>query len=77
MAGMIPCGRRHVDKKLREGHNVGLIIGGVEEVLEGTFVDKDVLFLMRRKGFVKVCHPSHMEEQPMWFDDNCFGRRAD
>ena len=39
---------------LGDGNSVCIVVGGIDEVLLGTFDDKDVLFLQNRKGFVKV-----------------------
>ena len=39
---------------MQRGDSVGLIVGGIEEVLEGTSDDHDTLYLRNRKGFVKV-----------------------
>eukprot|EP00286_Rhodomonas_abbreviata_P020764 CAMPEP_0181293086 /NCGR_PEP_ID=MMETSP1101-20121128/2872_1 /TAXON_ID=46948 /ORGANISM="Rhodomonas abbreviata, Strain Caron Lab Isolate" /LENGTH=367 /DNA_ID=CAMNT_0023397639 /DNA_START=20 /DNA_END=1123 /DNA_ORIENTATION=+ len=54
LTGMTPCNRKEVDRRLKAKQHVGLIIGGIEEVLEGTFDTKDVLFLKNRKGFAKI-----------------------
>lgn len=37
LTGTISCNRKALDRTLGRGDNVGLIIGGIEEVLEGTF----------------------------------------
>jgi len=37
LTGTIPCNRKAIDRTLQRGDNLGLIVGGVEEVLEGTF----------------------------------------
>ena len=50
LCGNIPCTRTSLVSKLRRGDSVALIVGGIEEVLEGTFDDRDVLFLRRRKA---------------------------
>jgi hypothetical protein len=39
---------------LNAGNSIAIIVGGIEEVLLGTYDDKDVLYLNKRKGFVKV-----------------------
>ena len=36
LTGMIGASRKKVDATLRRGNHVGLIIGGIEEVLEGS-----------------------------------------
>lgn len=73
LTGMMSCGRKHVDMQLKRGNNVGLIVGGVEEVLEGTFDDKDVLWLSRRKGFAKVhILMTSPEDAPKYSLSPCF-----
>mmetsp|Transcript_13318 Transcript_13318/g.30833 ORF Transcript_13318/g.30833 Transcript_13318/m.30833 type:complete len:385 (+) Transcript_13318:105-1259(+) len=69
LSGLIPCDRRSIDKQLCRGNHVGLIIGGIEEVLEGTFDDRDVLFLRGRKGFCKVAMDQGAGLVPVY----CFG----
>eukprot|EP00961_Rhodomonas_salina_P001549 21424-Rhodomonas_salina.3 len=59
LTGMTPCNRREIDRRLKASQHLGLIVGGIEEVLEGTFDDKDVLWLKKRKGFAKVPFPFH------------------
>ena len=54
LTGTIGSSRKAIDRTLKRGDSVGLIVGGIEEVLEGTFDHKDVLYLKKRKGFVKV-----------------------
>jgi len=69
--GMIPCNRKSVEKKLARGDSLGLIVGGIEEVLEGTHEEKDVLYLKNRKGFVKVAMQNNVGLVPVYaFGEN-------
>ena len=56
---------------VQRGDSVGLIVGGIEEILEGTFNDKDVLYLKNRKGFVKVAMDQNAGLVPVYaFGEN-------
>ncbi len=68
----VGCHKKSVTRKLKQGDSVGLIIGGIEEVLEGTFDDKDVLYLKNRKGFIKIAMDHGSGVVPCF----CFGENS-
>jgi len=72
MCGTIPCSKRSLESKLSRGDSVALVVGGIEEILEGTFDDKDVLFLVERKGFCKLALDQGASLVPMF----CFGENS-
>lgn len=72
LCGNIPCNKKSVVSKLSRGDSVALIIGGIDEVLEGTFDDKDVLFLLNRKGFCKLAIEQGAALVPVF----CFGENS-
>jgi len=69
LIGLISCNKGTVRKVLSRGDSAGIIVGGIEEVLEGTFDDKDVLFLKERKGFCKLAMEGGSGVVPCY----CFG----
>jgi hypothetical protein len=72
LCGSIPCSKSSLETKLRQGNSVALIIGGIDEVLEGTFDDQDVLYLLRRKGFCKLAIDNDAGLVPIF----CFGENS-
>ena len=72
LCGNIPCNKASVVSKLRRGDSVALIVGGIDEVLEGTFDDKDVLYLLNRKGFCKLAIDHDAGLVPVF----CFGENS-
>ena len=72
LCGNIPCNKSSVASKLARGDSVALIIGGIDEVLEGTFDDRDVLFLLNRKGFCKLAIEQGAGLVPAF----CFGENS-
>lgn len=72
LIGLIGCHKKSVTRKLKQGDSVGLIVGGIEEVLEGTFDDKDVLYLKNRKGFIKIAMDHGSGVVPCF----CFGENS-
>ena len=72
LIGLIECNKRSVCRKLKHGDSVGLIVGGIDEVLEGTFDDRDVLFLKNRKGFCKIAMDNGSGVVPCY----CYGENS-
>ena len=72
LCGNIPCNKSSVVSKLQRGDSVALIIGGIDEVLEGTFDDQDVLYLLNRKGFCKLAIEQGAGLVPVF----CFGENS-
>eukprot|EP00288_Rhodomonas_lens_P010518 CAMPEP_0177746412 /NCGR_PEP_ID=MMETSP0484_2-20121128/30847_1 /TAXON_ID=354590 /ORGANISM="Rhodomonas lens, Strain RHODO" /LENGTH=164 /DNA_ID=CAMNT_0019261143 /DNA_START=230 /DNA_END=721 /DNA_ORIENTATION=- len=70
--GSIPVNKQSIVSKLRKGDSVVIAIGGIDEVLVGTYDDKDVLFLNSRKGFCKVAIDTGAGLVPVF----CFGENA-
>lgn len=72
LCGLVECNKHKITAILSKGNSVGLIVGGIEEVLEGTFEDKDVLFLKNRKGFIKIAADYDSGVVPIFcFGENC------
>lgn len=52
--GLMPASRGDIQRKLQQGNHVGILVGGVKEVLLGTYDNVDILYLQKRKGFIKI-----------------------
>ncbi|KAL3701049.1 hypothetical protein R1sor_019071 [Riccia sorocarpa] len=54
LAGTVDATRSTIVSKLRQGNHIGILIGGVKEVLMGTEEHVDRIYLKKRKGFIKI-----------------------
>ncbi|GBG86685.1 hypothetical protein CBR_g41748 [Chara braunii] len=69
--GVIPVSKSSVVRKLRGGHDVIIVVGGIKEVSLGTSDHEDVLFLVRRKGFIKLAIEENVGVVPVYcFNEN-------
>jgi hypothetical protein len=69
LMGAVSVGRASVNRVLDSGNSIMIVPGGIDEVLEGTFDDKEVLYLAKRKGFCRVA----MEHGSGLIPCFCFG----
>jgi hypothetical protein len=54
LLGAVSVSRASVNRVLGRGDSIMIVPGGIEEVLEGTYDDREVLYLAARKGFCRV-----------------------
>ena len=54
LLGAVSVSRASVNRVLDSGNSIMIVPGGIEEVLEGTYDDREVLYLAARKGFCRV-----------------------
>mmetsp|Transcript_12914 Transcript_12914/g.32538 ORF Transcript_12914/g.32538 Transcript_12914/m.32538 type:complete len:339 (+) Transcript_12914:201-1217(+) len=69
LIGLIPVNKHAVKKCLGDGNSIAIVVGGIEEVLLGTYEDKDVLYLSKRLGFAKIAMDKGAGLVPIY----CFG----
>ena len=67
--GLVSAGKQELTSILRRGNHVALLVGGVPEVCLGTYDHKDVLYLRKRKGFLKMAMENGSGVVPVY----CFG----
>ena len=67
--GLVSAGRRELTSILSRGDHVALLVGGVPEVCLGTFDHKDVLYLRKRQGFLRLAMETGGGVVPVY----CFG----
>ncbi len=72
LMGCVSVGRASVNHVLDSGNSIMIVPGGIEEVLEGTFDDKEVLYLAKRKGFCRVAMEHGSGVVPCF----CFGESS-
>jgi hypothetical protein len=72
LLGAVSVGRASVNRVLDSGNSIMIVPGGIDEILEGTFDDKEVLFLAKRKGFCRVAMQHNSGVVPCF----CFGESA-
>ncbi|GBG86362.1 hypothetical protein CBR_g41357 [Chara braunii] len=69
--GVIPVSKSSVVRKLRAGNDVIIVVGGIKEVSLGTSDHEDVLYLVRRKGFIKLAIEENVGVVPVYcFNEN-------
>lgn len=68
MIGAMPASRANIVRRLRQGNHVAIVVGGVKEVCVGTEDNVDTLYLLKRKGFIKIA----MEEKAGIIPIYCF-----
>eukprot|EP00850_Spirogloea_muscicola_P000686 SM000002S05766 [mRNA] locus=s2:2062972:2065236:- [translate_table: standard] len=69
--GIVPADRKSIARKLRGGDHVAIMVGGVKEVCLGTSEDTDSLYLLRRKGFIKIAMQENAGVIPIYhFNEN-------
>eukprot|EP00897_Mesotaenium_endlicherianum_P005246 jgi/Mesen1/474/ME000101S10705 len=69
--GVMPASKANIVRKLRQGQHVAIVPGGLKEVCVGTSEDVDVLYLLKRKGFVKIALEEKVGIIPIYcFNEN-------
>ena len=69
LIGLVSATKSVLKSILLQSNHVALLVGGVQEVCLGTFNDKDILYLKKRKGFLKLAMETGSGVVPVY----CFG----
>ncbi|GAQ82391.1 diacylglycerol O-acyltransferase [Klebsormidium nitens] len=67
MLGAISAAKPSMRAQLERGNNVAIVVGGVKEVCLPTYPDKDVLYLKKRFGFIKLALETKAGLVPVYF----------
>ena len=65
---LLSSDKHQVQSYMRKGHRVGIVVGGFEEMLR-TRSDKEILYLKKRRGFLKQAIKNGYAVVPVY----CFG----
>ncbi|CAI5964206.1 unnamed protein product [Closterium sp. NIES-65] len=69
--GLVSVDKPAIVRTLRNKNHVTITIGGVKEICLGTSPDYDTLYLMKRKGFIKVAMDEKVGIVPIYnFNEN-------
>eukprot|EP00898_Chlorokybus_atmophyticus_P007381 jgi/Chlat1/7644/Chrsp64S07120 len=67
LLGLTSASRRNLYSRLCRGNHVGILVGGVKEICEGTTDHEDVLYIKRRVGFLKLAMDTSAGVVPVYF----------
>lgn len=69
LLGLVSATKSILKEILMQGDHIALLVGGVQEVCLGTYNHKDILYLNKRKGFLKLAMETGSGVVPVY----CFG----
>jgi len=69
--GFLPASKSSIEYALNEGYSIVLVPGGIAEMIEGSTIDKEFVFLHERKGFIRLAITKGLELVPIYgFGEN-------